>query len=865
MKNVSSEFIKTMNTRRDFYYTATIDFVNGEKIVLGKDDLASEQNGIVQSAESSAFPLGFAISKRLTLSIKNNYSQYANYDFFNAKVNVKLHYDLSENTETLNLGEYTVREPEEYGTTITLSALDNFYKTDTDYAPSGFPKTMFEALQECCSHYGLTLFDSAVQNGDYIIQKSPTDITGRQFIGMCAMIAGGNAVCDEYGRVKILTYDLSVFENNKSYWGGIFDNDTPYSTGDNVNGGLFDPWDVGMISPAADFTSMQKYHVLHKGMSPMITTDDVVITGIRITDDNNIYEYGTEGYVLSVSNQLLAGNEQDAVERIGKLIVGLRFRPFTMDHINYPLCDFSDLCYISDRRYRYYQSIITDIDYSFRGFTVLKCSADSPQRNSSKYISNPEIEAVIKARRETEKQITEYDKAVQTLTNMITQSFGVFKTEEVLEDGSVIYYMHDEPLLEDSEVIWKMTADAFAVSTDGGLNWNSGIDADGNAVVNVLSAVGINANWINAGTLSANRIKGGTLTLGRTNNQNGILELYDSTNVLVSYMDNTGFKVYKGKISGPSVELGGNDGKYGNLKVYNDYDNVAIELDRGNMNMYASNGAGGINLYKNTNSSEREIYIDADGVHAGVLSLIKDPLDYSSYKGGGINGVSSYLSMSLANSVVPIESTYGYLLQNGMDIYNGNGTRISAPNIFCGQTRYIGYNWNDTIMTIEGALIVLGTKSRAAKTNNYNTRLAYCYEMASPIFGDIGSGTLDENGECYIEIDDAFTEMTRTDTEYHVFLQKQGSGDIWVEEKEQYYFKVKGTPNLSFEWEIKALQNGFENLRLEDLSLEEEEENSDMNLINSYSEDDYQDADLELMYYAEIENYEKEMEEIYYD
>ena len=34
MKNVSSEFIKTMNTRRDFYYTATIDFVNGEKIVL---------------------------------------------------------------------------------------------------------------------------------------------------------------------------------------------------------------------------------------------------------------------------------------------------------------------------------------------------------------------------------------------------------------------------------------------------------------------------------------------------------------------------------------------------------------------------------------------------------------------------------------------------------------------------------------------------------------------------------------------------------------------------------------------------------------------------------------------------------------
>jgi hypothetical protein len=56
--------------------------------------------------------------------------------------------------------------------------------------------------------------------------------------------------------------------------------------------------------------------------------------------------------------------------------------------------------------------------------------------------------------------------------------------------------MHNKPTLAESQTIWKMTADAFAVSTDGGLTWNAGFDSSGNAVLNVLSAIGVNAEWI---------------------------------------------------------------------------------------------------------------------------------------------------------------------------------------------------------------------------------------------------------------------------------------------------------------------------------------------------------------------------------
>lgn len=98
---------------------------------------------------------------------------------------------------------------------------------------------------------------------------------------------------------------------------------------------------------------------------------------------------------------------------------------------------------------------------------------------------------------------SQYRIAEQQLTSLLAQSFGVFKTEKVLEDGSTVSYMHDKPTLEESKNIWKMTGDAFAVSSDGGVTWNAGLDASGNAIMNILSVIGINASWINADNLTA--------------------------------------------------------------------------------------------------------------------------------------------------------------------------------------------------------------------------------------------------------------------------------------------------------------------------------------------------------------------------
>lgn len=136
-----------------------------------------------------------------------------------------------------------------------------------------------------------------------------------------------------------------------------------------------------------------------------------------------------------------------------------------------------------------------------------------------------------------------------------------------------------------------------------------------------------------------------------------------------------------------------------------------------------------------------------------------------------------------------------------------------------------------------------GTKKRIVDTENYATRSLYCYEMPSPVFGDVGEAVLDENGKCIIMIDDIFSETIVTNIEYQVFLQKEGQGDAWIEKKEDTYFEVAGTPRLKFAWEIKARQKDYETERLE-----------------IFDEEDFTDIDYASEAAEMVDNFYKELE-----
>lgn len=520
MKNVSTAFKRTMEERRDFWCEANITFSDGTAKTLGKEDFTVSGNNVISSAESNSFPLGVVVAKHITLSLVNSDDRWSEYDFYLAKIQVYTKFKLNTGTtESILEGTFTVIEPETYGTVITLTAMDDCYKLDTEYNTSkAFPLTLAEIVRDSCADCGVTLLTTVFNSGAFEVAKQPEGLTHRQVIGLCAMLAGGNAFMDAYNRLSIVSYDFSVFEKHPLLDGGVFDvsNVNQYTSGVDVDGGTFDPWSAGYEYDSGSFADLDDMHVLYQFKSGItIGTDDVVITGIKIVDSDGIeYLSGTTGYVLSLENALAEGKEQAAVTLIGHRLIGLKFRVFSGDHIAYPLADFMDCAYLVDRNNNVYQTVLTDISFNYNGFTTLKCSADSPIRNSSKYNSEA-TKAEVEARKNTAKQISEYDKAVQMLTSLITLSFGIYKSEEILDDGSSVFYMHNKPTIGESQTIWKMTADAFAVSTDGGQTWNAGMDSSGNAVVNVLSAIGISFNWA----------RGGTLLLGGVDNINGKLKV----------------------------------------------------------------------------------------------------------------------------------------------------------------------------------------------------------------------------------------------------------------------------------------------------------------------------------------------------
>jgi hypothetical protein len=77
----------------------------------------------------------------------------------------------------------------------------------------------------------------------------------------------------------------------------------------------------------------------------------------------------------------------------------------------------------------------------------------------------------------------------------------LYFTKEKQEDGSEICYGHNKPTLEESDIVWKFTAGAIGISTDGGKTYSYGLTVSGEFLANVLSVYGINAEWIVAGML----------------------------------------------------------------------------------------------------------------------------------------------------------------------------------------------------------------------------------------------------------------------------------------------------------------------------------------------------------------------------
>lgn len=505
MINVSTQLKKESLTNRNYYVTANVTLSDGTTLKLGKKDFYLSGNSLVDSADSGDFPVGVAIEKTASLSLVNDDGRFDRYNFNAARFVIFLNVQLSDRIETIKRGTYIVSKKPATASEISLSLLDKMHNADKTYDSNlSFPCTAKELLSECCRQCNITLGDATFPNSNFQIRQSPSGTTYRTVIGMCAGIAGGNARIDENDLLRIITFD-KTFTNETIYDGGTVKN---WTNGNDLDGGTLNPWTTGTVIDGGALSN-NDYHALFSIQNLQYDVDDVIVTGVKYVEDETEYMSGQDGYVITIDNQLLLGNAQAGVEAIGNQLIGLRMRPFSCDGIANGYATFGDPAEFIDTKNRVFRSFVTDIEFVFGGSTSWSCSAKSAEEDASEFIGEQQA-AVEQAKKDAEKKLSAYDVKLKQMNELAANTLGFFYTEEVQEDGSVITYRHDKPTLADSKVIYKTGVDGFFLSVDGGQTWKAGFDNNGDAVLNILYAIGIQSEWINTRGFTAKDNNGNT-------------------------------------------------------------------------------------------------------------------------------------------------------------------------------------------------------------------------------------------------------------------------------------------------------------------------------------------------------------------
>ena len=507
MINVSTQLKKESLTNRNYYVTANVTLSNGTTLKLGKKDFYLSGNNLVDSADSGDFPVGVAIEKTASLSLVNDDGRFDGYNFNAARFVIFLNVQLSDRIETIKRGTYIVSKKPATASEISLSLLDKMHNADKAYDSNlSFPCTVKELLSECCQQCGITLGDAVFPNADFQIQKAPSNATYRTVIGMCAGIAGGNARIDENDLLRIITFD-KTFTNTTIYDGGTVKN---WTNGDDLDGGTLNPWTTGTVIDGGTLSN-NDYHALFSIQNLQYDVDDVIVTGVKYVEDETEYMSGQDGYVITIDNQLLSGNAQAGVEAIGNQLIGLRMRPFSCDGIANGYATFGDPVEFIDTKNRVFRSFATNVEFVFGGSTSWSCSAKSAEEDASEFIGEQQA-AVEQSKKDIEKKLSAYDIKLKQMNELAANTLGFYYTEEVQADGSTVSYRHDKPTLADSKVIYKTSVDGFFLSVDGGQTWKAGFDSNGDAVLNILYAIGIQSEWINTRGFTA-KDNNGNVTL----------------------------------------------------------------------------------------------------------------------------------------------------------------------------------------------------------------------------------------------------------------------------------------------------------------------------------------------------------------
>ena len=643
MINTSAEYKETILKNRVLHHEAKIEFVDGNVLTAQDADLYIFKISD-NTSNTNSFDIGAAIAKQLELKIDNIEGTYSGRNFSRAKITARVGLELSETTEWLKKGIFYAEPGTLSGDTVSVTALDSMTKFDKPYTESKlqYPATLGQIVRDACSVCDVSMSAdiASFPQSSFVVTTRPSDtsLTFRQILQYVGEIACLFFKINEDDKLTASWYNTSLLKSEN-------------------------------IKENAQTVKIEDY-------TGTIETDDVVITGVKVVEENASdsdaekneieYLYGTKGYVLEIKENKLIQDRKGAsvAEFVGKKLNGLTFRPLTIKCQGDPAIEAGDIAVVTDRKGKEYKTILTGATYTAKALQELLCGAVSPERLSSTRYSKA-TQVYRELRKTLTQQQSEFSKALEGLKNAMDEKRGLYPVIEKQEDGSNILYFCDKPTRKESKVVIELNAKGWGMSTDGGETWNAGTLVDGTTITKILNTVGINANWINTGALTVKDDNGNIVLSIDANTGKLITKLAEiagwNVNEEAFYKDITinsdDYRVY---IQAPYENAGKNtwilsvqkriNGSYQGLAViradgsilsYSEEFNALIEMRNGNLDFYKDGIQTG-SIY-NTDRGFEILFVGSDNQILNAESLKKShsKLIFKSYGNNEIttNGV----------------------------------------------------------------------------------------------------------------------------------------------------------------------------------------------------------------------------------
>lgn len=672
MINVSSNFRRKL-AMDDRAYLEKVDLTlkDGTVLHLTNADIWGGSLSIDDSvgSDNSFTALGACVVNSLKFTINNIYDDFSDYDFMDAVAVVQIGLDdvNDGDPEYVDKGVFTVVDPTYNGSTISIVAHDNMSKFDKPYSASSlvYPADLDTIVRNLCYVCDVDLATSSLNfpRKDYVIPTRPSDeaVTCREVLSWCAIIAGCYARCNVDGDLELKWFDTDTFDTAaESLDGGRFDNHDPnvYVTGDDADGGVFNPW-VSGDGDAYDGGSFDysTINLINSMYSQNISVDDVVITQVKVEvkvksdtgEAIETYTEGQSGYTVKIAPNdfITTDNAQYIVGVLGTELIGLKFRKANVSHPSDPTIEAGDCAFVYDRKGNRYQILVTRTNFTVGSAQTTVCGADTPAKNSAARFSEA-TKSYVEIRHQLIEQKSEWEEAVEDLEEQIANAGGLYETQVQQTGGGVVTYLHNKPILAESDIQIQVSDVGVHVTANGTAQsptWY-GLDVNGVLIAAILNTIGINASWINSGQLV---IK----------DQNNNETFFADTATGVVRINATQLTINSNPVPS-SADL--NDAK----KVATNYlsynNNDGITLGYVNTNEKINIDADGMELYDGSNNQIAQFKAVA---RLGLANKANLRLDYHSLQLQDTNG-NTYVHLS------DLRDNTGYA--SVTDVFVGNGS-----------------------------------------------------------------------------------------------------------------------------------------------------------------------------------------------